>query len=180
MPPETAAEREWKTGYDAKQAEIGAYSRLQETKPSSLAYATVDNPVGQLAWIVERFHDWADLRDRDFEDVFTMDQLLTNAMLYILTDRFHSAAQYYADAETEGARFMPPGRRVEVPTAFSGYPSASFPHPPREWVERVYNITRWKDMPCGGHFPAMEVPQLFTDDIRSWASELRQTSPGTR
>ena len=54
MPPETAAEREWKTGYDAKQAEIGAYSRLQETKPSSLAYATVDNPVGQLAWIVER------------------------------------------------------------------------------------------------------------------------------
>jgi pimeloyl-ACP methyl ester carboxylesterase len=130
------------------------------------------NPVGQLAWIVERFHDWADLRERRFEDVFSMDQLLTNAMLYILTGTFDTAAQYYADAETERARWTPAGRRVDVGTAFSAYPSPAFPNPPREWVERSYNVTRWRDMPRGGHFPAMEVPELFVEDVRAWAREL--------
>jgi pimeloyl-ACP methyl ester carboxylesterase len=166
--PETAAERDWKADYDARQAEFGAYSLLQETKPASLAYAMAMNPVGQLAWIVERFHDWADLRERLFEQVFTKDQLLTNAMLYILTGAFDTAAFYYADAEAENARFMPRGRRVTVPTAFSGYPSPAFPSPPREWVERCYDLTHFKNMPRGGHFPAMEVPELFVDDLRSW------------
>lgn len=166
--PSTAKEVSWKRIYDECQEQIGAYSRLQETRPLSLVLATAGNPVGQFAWILERYEEWADLRDRSFEEVFTRDQLITTAMLYIATDAFATSVQYYADAEEEGARFTPEGTRVMVPTSFSGYPSPAFPYPPREWVERVYNLVDYRKMPRGGHFPAMEVPDLFVEDLREW------------
>lgn len=166
--PETAAERAWKNEFDETQARLGAYALLQGTRPLSLAYAMQDEPVAQLAWLVERFHDWADLRERPLEAVFPPDRLLTNAMLYVMPDSFGTGAWYYAGAQAEGVRRMPPGRRAEVPTAFAGYPDPRIPNPPREWVERGYALTRWRAMPRGGHFAAMEVPDLFVDDLRGW------------
>lgn len=166
--PDTAAERAWSAHYQAQQAEFGAYSLLQETKPVSLAHATAGNPSGQLAWILERFHDWADLRERTFEEVFTDEDLLVNAALYTHTGTFETSIRYYAHAETEHARWVPKGQRVDVPTAFRGYPSPAFPEPPREWVERVYKLTSFQVMPTGGHFPALEVPEIFVDDLRTW------------
>ena len=74
---------------------------------------------------------------------------LTNAALYTHPGAFDTNVRYYAQAEAERARFMPAGRRVEVPTAFSGYPSPAFPEPPREWVERAYDVTRWRVLPEG-------------------------------
>jgi pimeloyl-ACP methyl ester carboxylesterase len=170
--PESAAERAWKADFDDAQRRLGAYSALHGTRSLSLGYAMAENPAAQLAWLVERFHDWADLRDRPFADVFSKDVLLTNAMLYVLTDSFATATWYYAGAAAEKVRRMPQGRRVEVPTAYAAYPDPRSPSPPREWVERGYNVTRWREMPRGGHFAAMEAPDLFVADLRDWAAGL--------
>jgi pimeloyl-ACP methyl ester carboxylesterase len=166
--PETEAERAWRAGFDAHNQSLGAYALLQGTKPQSLAYAIADNPVAQLAWIVERFHDWADLDAAPFEALFSNDQLLTNAMIYIMNDAFVTSTWYYAAALEEGVRRMPEGRRVDVPTAFAAYRDRRSPMPPRAWVERGYALTRWSEMPRGGHFAAMEVPALFIEDLRAW------------
>jgi pimeloyl-ACP methyl ester carboxylesterase len=166
--PETEEERAWQKNRDVTQLKLGAYAVLQGTRPLSLAYAMADNPVAQAAWLVERFHDWSDLRQRPFGEVFTNDQLITNAMIYLMNDAFTSATYYYAAALTEGVRQMPQGRRVEVPTAFTSYPDPRMPAPPLSWVERGYALSRWVEQPRGGHFAAMEVPDLFVDDLRAW------------
>jgi pimeloyl-ACP methyl ester carboxylesterase len=167
--PDTEEEKAWKVAFDAKQAALGAYAMLHNTRPHSLSYAMVDNPVAQAAWIVERFHDWGDLSERSFEDVFDKTRLLTNVMIYVLNDAFNSSTWFYAGAIEEAARTMPAGRRVEVPTAFTCYPDPRIAAPPRSWVERGYHLTRWASQPRGGHFAAMEVPELFIKDITAWA-----------
>jgi len=169
--PSSEAERAWKQAAETTQLQLGAYAQLQGTKPLSLGYAMADEPVAQLAWLVERFHDWADLRERPFEQVFSRDRLLTNALLYILTDAFATATWFYAGAQAEGVRRMPEGARVTVPTAFSAYPDPRTPAPPREWVERGYAVSRWREMPRGGHFAAMETPDQFVADLREWGRE---------
>jgi pimeloyl-ACP methyl ester carboxylesterase len=131
-----------------------------------------DNPVAQAAWLVERFYDWSDRRERRFQEIFSLDQLLTNVMIYVMNDAFTSAIYYYAGALRERVRQLPDGRRVETPTAFASYPDPRLPPPPRSWVERGYNVTRWSEMPRGGHFAAMEVPGLFVDDVRAWGREI--------
>ena len=171
--PESAAERTWKAAFAERERQVGAYAALHGTRPLSLGYAMADNPVAQLAWLVERFHDWADLRERPFAEVFPKDRLLTNAMFYLATDAFATATWFYAGAVAENVRRMPQGRRVEVPTAFAAYPDPRSPTPPRAWVQRGYDVTRWRDMPRGGHFAAMEAPDLFVTDLREWAAELR-------
>ena len=170
--PASEEERAWKAAFDDTQQRLGGYSHLQMTKPQSLAYAMTDNPVAQAAWIVERFHDWADLRTRRFDEVFTKDQLLTCVMIYVMNDAFTTAAWYYNGATEEGVRRMPAGTRVTVPTAFAAYTDPRSPTPPRQWVERGYALTHWTDQPRGGHFAAMEEPGLFVDDLREWARGL--------
>ncbi len=155
----------------AQMRALGAYFLLQASKPMSLAYAMAGNPVGQAAWILERFHDWADLRTRPFEEVFSLDDLLLNVMIYVMTDAFATSVRYYHAAAAE--RFaLPEGRRVETPTAIADFPGeALYATPPRSLVERAYNVTRWTTMPRGGHFAAMEEPQLFIDDLRAFGRE---------
>jgi pimeloyl-ACP methyl ester carboxylesterase len=170
--PETTEEKAWWASRDSAQTRLGAYAMLQGTKPRSLAYAMADSPVAQAAWIVERFHDWSDRRERRFEEIFTKDHLLTNIMLYLMNDAFTTSTYYYAAALAEGVRQMPEGRRVEVPTAFAAYADPRSPSPPRSWVERGYRLTRWTEQSRGGHFAAMEVPELFIDDLRAWGREI--------
>lgn len=169
---QTDEERAWQKARDSAQAKLGAYVALQSTKPRSLAYAMADNPVAQAAWIIERFHDWSDRRERRFEEIFSRDQLLTNVMIYLLNDAFISSTYYYAAAVSEGVRQMPEGRRVDVPTAFAAFPDPRLPPPPRSWVERGYALTRYSTPPRGGHFAAMEAPELFVDDLRAWARAI--------
>jgi len=169
--PETEEEKAWRAAFDTAQQALGAYAMLQGTKPQSLAYAMTENPVAQAAWIAERFHDWADLRERPFEAVFSKDQLLTNIMIYVMNDAFVTATWYYAGAWAEDVRRIPAGRRVEVPTAFTAYPDPRAPAPPRSWVERGYHLTRWVEQKRGGHFAAMEVPDVFVEDLRAWGRE---------
>ena len=170
--PDTAEEKDWHSARNQAQQALGAYASLQSTKPLSIALAMQDNPVAQAAWIIERFHDWADLRDRPFEAAFTEDQLLTNIMIYVMSDAFASSAFYYAAAAAEGVRQMAPGQRVSVATAMTAYPDPRMPPPPRSWVERGYNLTRWREAPRGGHFAAMEAPDFFVADLQEWAAAL--------
>ena len=170
VPPQNDAEAAWMQANGAAQKQLSGYSHLQMTKPQSLAWMAAGNPLGQAAWIIERFHDWSDLRTRAFEDVYSKDFLITNALLYIMPGSFTSAAWYYLGVSKDGGIVLPPGTRCETPTGFAAFPAdAVLPMPPRSRVELAYNVTHWTDMPSGGHFAASEEPELFVGDVRAWA-----------
>jgi pimeloyl-ACP methyl ester carboxylesterase len=171
--PQSEAETAWMTRSGAAMDMLGAYFRLQASKPQSLAWLGAGNPVGQAAWIVERFYDWCDRREQPFEKVFTRDQLITNVMIYVMTGSFTTGAWYYRALLEEGRVMLQEGERCEVATAFANFPGeALYSAPPRSYAERAYNITRWTEMPRGGHFAAMEQPDLFVEDVRAWAREV--------
>jgi len=170
--PKSPEEVAWLTRSRAAMDQLGAYFRLQVSKPQSLAWLGAGNPVGQAAWIVERFYDWCDRREKPFEAVFTMDQLITNVMIYVMTGSFTTGAWYYRALIEDGGIALAEGQRCEVPTAFANFPGeALYQAPPRAWAERAYNITRWTVEPRGGHFAAMEEPGPFVADVRAWARD---------
>jgi pimeloyl-ACP methyl ester carboxylesterase len=146
------------------------YQRIQGTKPQTLAYALNDSPAGLAAWIVEKFRTWSDC-DGDVERRFTKDELLTNVMLYWVTETAGSSCRLYYEAQHAG-QFPPTGLRVEIPTGCAIFPRELI-KPPRAWAERVYDVRRWTPMPSGGHFAAMEEPALLVDDIRAFFRPLR-------
>ena len=168
-PPRDEAEGQWMQASLAAQQKLGAYSALQRVRPQSLAWATADNPLGQAAWILERFHDWAELRTRRFEQVFALDRLVTNVMLYAMTGSFATSLWYYWAIVPEGMAVLPPGTRCETPTAYTDYSDPVVVAQPRSRAERAYRIERWVTAPEGGHFAAMECPAFFVDDLRDWA-----------
>ena len=171
--PLTAEEMAWGAKGAAAQAIRGAYGHVQRTKPQSMAWLGAGNPVGQAAWIVERFHDWSDLRVKSLDEAHPKDVLLTNVMLYVMTDSFTTGAWYYRGAMDEGGRVFGPGERCETPTAFGNFLGEPlYTPPPRSYAERAYNVTRWTDIPYGGHFASMEEPDLFVAEVRAWAREL--------
>jgi microsomal epoxide hydrolase len=154
------------------------YMGIQSTKPDTLAYAQADSPMGLAAWILEKFHAWSDLAMGDdghptIDGVFTEDQLLTNVMLYWLTNTAGSAARLYAESARAGVAATSPWQgRVEVPTGHAVYPRELL-QTPRVWAERRYHIVHWAEQPRGGHFAAFEQPQLFVDDLRAFGRVLR-------
>jgi len=163
------AETTWMQRQQGSMELMGAYFRLQASKPQSIAWMGAGNPVGQAAWIAERFHDWSDLREKSFNEVHPMDRLLTNIMLYVMTGSFTTGAWYYRGLIEEGGVAFKEGERCETPTAFANFPGEPlYTAPPRSFAERAYNISRWSEMPRGGHFAAMEEPDLFVDDVRAW------------
>ena len=171
-PPADDAERDWMARSQRAQRLMSGYSAVQMMKPLSLGWATAGNPLGQAAWILERFHDWAGLDGQSVDALFGMDHLVTNVMLYVMTDSFASSLWFYNGMIREGGPMMPAGLRCETRTAYAAFPGDSLlPTPPRSRVELVYNLVRWTDMPRGGHFAAMEQPALFADDVRAWAAE---------
>lgn len=151
--------------------ELAGYMALQASKPQSLAYAMSDNPMAQAAWIIERLHDWSDLRTRNFSDLYTLDELITAAMLYVMPNAFASSVWYYRIQAEEKAPLL---TRCDAPTAcanFHGEPL--YLPPPRSWAERAYNVVRWTDFDQGGHFPAVEAPLALVEDLRGWARQMR-------
>lgn len=171
--PQGEAEVGWATRQAGMMDIMGAYFRLQVSKPQSIAWMGAGNPVGQAAWIAERFHDWSDLSTKSMDQAHPKDALLTNIMLYVMTDSFATGAWYYRGLVEEGGLAFEPGERCETPTAFANFPGEPlYQAPPRSFAERAYNIIRWTDMPRGGHFAAMEEPGLFVDEVRAWANSL--------
>jgi hypothetical protein len=139
-------------------ASEGAYAHLHGTKPQTLAYALSDSQVGLAAWILEKFRAWSDC-DGDVEQVFTLDQLLTDISLYWLSDTMDASLRIYKANRLEPLRFAF-GEHVEPPLAVASFPR-ELPMPPRSWVERCHNVVRWTRMPRGGHFAAMELHTLL-------------------
>jgi len=143
------------------------YQQIQGTKPQTLGFGLNDSPAGLAAWIVEKFHAWCDC-DGDVEKRFTKDELLTNIMTYWATQTAASSTRIYFEN-----RVTPPNpAKVTVPTACALFPK-EITVPPRKWVEARYNLTRWTEMPRGGHFAAMEQPELLVTDIREFFRTLR-------
>ncbi|OLZ41862.1 epoxide hydrolase [Natrinema saccharevitans] len=153
---ETAAFRETET----------AYHEIQATKPQSLAYGLTDSPAGLAAWIVEKFRAWSDC-DGDLESWIDRDRLLDNLSVYWLTGTIGSSMRLYAETDVSAAT----PDSVDVPTGHARYPAEVY-KTPRRWAEAVYDVEYWSEQPEGGHFAAMEVPELFVEDLRSFAGEF--------
>jgi pimeloyl-ACP methyl ester carboxylesterase len=150
--------------------EEGGYCHVQLTHPQSISFGLNDSPVGLAAWIVEKFRAWGDCGG-DVERRFSKDELLTNVMIYWATETISSANRLYFEARLRPMHFQK-GQRVAAPCGVAHFPKEA-PFPPRQWVERGYNIQRWSDFPRGGHFPALEEPELLAEDIRAFFRPLR-------
>jgi epoxide hydrolase len=146
------------------------YANEQSTKPQTVGVGLNDSPAGLLAWIVEKLRGWSDC-DGNPESVFTRDQMITNVMLYWVTQTSASSARLYWELQHRGSGEGPP-EYVGVPTGIARYPKEVIRFP-RPWVERRYNVTHWAEMPRGGHFAAMEQPELFVDDVRAFFRTVR-------
>lgn len=171
--PQGTDELAWARQFEEDQVVQDGYRTQQATKPQTLSYAMMDSPVGIAAWILEKMHGWSDISNNDIESVYTKDQLLTNIMVYITTRTFNTASWIYYGRREEGGRLLSPeGNRVEVPTACALFPKELLAWPPRSYAERIYNITQWTEMSKGGHFAAMEEPDLLVNDIRKFSRSL--------
>lgn len=157
----------------------GAYSMIQSTKPNSLAPALNDSPMGLAAWILEKFNAWSD----DLERNFSKDQLLENLSLYWFTQTAGSSARIYLNAikEVINDKYNPLEKinpfnhnlqKVETPTGFSIFPK-DISSPPREFAERFFNVVYWNETSSGGHFSAMEVPEILATELRNFEKKIQ-------
>jgi pimeloyl-ACP methyl ester carboxylesterase len=157
----------------------GAYAMVQTTRPRSLAAGLNDSPAGLASWIVDRLHSWADARG-ELETAISRDDLLTNIMLYWITGTIGSSMfQYHAEARSPS---LTPADRVTVPVGVALFPKDIGGIPPRSLAERTLNVQRWTEMPRGGHFAALEQPDLFAEDVTEFFRSLvtAQVSPVDR
>jgi microsomal epoxide hydrolase len=146
------------------------YQQIQGTKPQTLGYALNDSPTGLAAWIVEKFRTWSDCGG-DVERRFSKDDLLTNIMIYWVTETINSSVRLYCETMRVG-RFAPAGQKVMVPTGCAIFPKELF-RPPRRWAEAQYNVVQWTRFASGGHFAALEEPAALVEDVRSFFRKVR-------
>jgi len=170
-------EMKWARLFEEDQILENGYRTQQGTKPQTLSYSMVDSPVGISAWIIEKMRAWSDCNG-DLESKWTKDHLLTNIMLYIVTGTFPTASWIYYARRIEGNTtaaasivLSEEGKRVEVPTGCALFPKELLRWAPKSYVERIYNVTHWTVMSSGAHFAAMEEPELYINDVRTFASE---------
>jgi pimeloyl-ACP methyl ester carboxylesterase len=146
------------------------YGMIQSTRPQTLGYALTDSPVGQLAWIVEKFKEFTDSKDRP-EDAVDRDQMLTNVMLYWLSRTAGSSGRLYLETAHTGGW----GKTEEpstVPTGVAVFPQ-DISIAIRRFAERGNNIVHWSEFDRGGHFPAREEPDLLIGDLRTFFRRFR-------
>lgn len=149
--------RKWDSGY----------MKQQSTRPQTLGYGLVDSPVGQLAWIVEKFWSWMDC-DGNPENVVSKDEMLDNVMLYWVTASAASSARLYWESHNTWGG----GEYVSLPTGIASFPLEIL-RAPRSWCETGYNVTHFTTMPRGGHFAAFEQPELFVEDVKTFFDTVR-------
>jgi pimeloyl-ACP methyl ester carboxylesterase len=169
---QTPEEQEWVTGNSAWRRPQDGYRTQQGTRPHTLAYGLTDSPVGLLTWIIEKFQEWTvpgETRDPPFDQ----DELLSNVMLYWLAGP-GTASWYYISffLEKPGCGF-PDACRVEVPTGLLLCPRDTVLPPPDSVIQRSFNMVRRTDAADGGHFVALEQPDLFVEDVRSFFRAYR-------
>lgn len=150
------------------------YYEIQSTKTQTVGYGLNDSPVGLAAWVLEKFHGWSDHRG-DIEQAYTKDELLTNIMIYWVTNSITSASRLYYENRHGSPR---PEDPLDLPTGCAGFVErydqrTRTDAQARPEAEQRYNIVRWTDMPRGGHFPALEQPELWLEEVRAFFGDLR-------
>lgn len=157
----------------AELADHYAYGAIQGTRPLTLGYGLNDSPAGLAAWIVDKFWAWSD-HGGNLDSKFSKDRLLTNIMIYWVTETMPSSVRLYFESShpipTKASARAP--RKDRVPVGVALFPK-EIHIPARKWVEKSYNLVHWTEMPRGGHFAAMEEPQLFVEDVRKFFRGLR-------
>jgi microsomal epoxide hydrolase len=168
----TEEERNWQRASAAYRIAETDYFNEQQHKPETVSFALYDNPLGSAAWIAEKFRVWTD-SGTALEPVVSKDQILTNVMIYLVTDTTATGVWFYRGSADDQSLAMKPGK-VTVPTGFASFP-AEMPvlNPPRSVLERGFNLVHYTKMPHGGHFACLEQPQLFVDDVRAFFRKLR-------
>ena len=160
----TAVERKWAEDTRDFWLYRAAYAKQQATRPQTIGYSLVDSPVGLLAWILDKFAEWTDTDDSPFETI-SRDRILDDVTLYWLTRTGASAARIYYESHG-GVNALDPELRVDVPAAVTIYPR-DIEKCPRPWArERYRQIVQWSTAERGGHFPSLEVPEYFVEDLR--------------
>lgn len=160
--PLSNSESEWLTARTRWAEREGGYSHLQATKPQTLAYAMTDSPAGLAAWLLEKFFAWSD-GDEDLTKRFDIDELLSNLSIYWFSGNVAATFRMYEENARAPLRFTT-GERIVPPLSYASFPKEII-NPPREWVERVFDVVRWTEMPVGGHFAALEQPRALAIDI---------------
>ncbi|MEF2977366.1 epoxide hydrolase family protein [Subtercola sp. YIM 133946] len=164
------AERAWFEAVAAWNQAEGAYGAIQRTKPETIAAALNDSPVGLAAWIVEKLQSWS---DGDIGSVYTKDEILTDVMIFWLTQSIGSSMRMYnANAALPREQLT---RRVEVPSGFSIF-AGDIVRPPREWIERTANAVRITEPERGGHFAPFEQPELYARELRDFFRPFRDAA----
>ena len=162
----TQEEKDWKDKFDKDQSMQDGYRTQQATKPQTLSYSMMDSPVGIAAWILEKMYFWSDLKNKDLESVYTKDILLSNIMIYVLTKTFNTATWIYYGRREEGGRYFPKNfKKIQIPTGIAMFPAEMSTWPPRSYLDRMFNVVQLTTMSKGGHFAAMEQPDLLIQDI---------------
>lgn len=178
----TEAERSARADLEHRGRWSSAYGEVHRTAPQTLGYALVDSPVGLCAWMAEKLCTWADstsrspdLRPRARRAGLSRDQMLDQVSLYWLTGTAASAARLYAESIEQVAEWIDGSDSMpaHVPVGASIFP-AEVPRPSRRWASRRYpNIQYWKEHAQGGHFPALEAPDVLVNDLRTFFRPLR-------
>ncbi len=151
------------------QDDMSAYMQLQGTRPQTLAHALADSPTGQLAWIVEKYKEWTDSTKELPEDAVDRDRLLTIISIYWYTDTARSVANSYYE-RFHDASMWAPKPPATVPTGVAVFATADYAI--RRFAEKAHNITHWSEFYSGGHFPALETPELLVGDVREFFKSL--------
>ena len=152
----------------------GGYSHMHATRPQTVGYALSDSPTGLASWILEKFHAWSD-RSGTETMPFDLDELLTNVSVYWFTNTITSSMRIYREGAADPL-VLSANNRIDVPYGVAAFPY-ELPTQPRERVEKVTNLTRWTDMPSGGHFAALEKPKLLATDVLTFFSDILDASP---
>ncbi len=166
----TEAESAYSAQREKWQQDEGGYAHIQGTKPQTRAYGLNDSPAGLAAWIVEKYRTWSDCHG-DVESRFSKDELLTTITIYWVTQTISSSTRMYLENQTH-TWVMGPDERVKAPVGVALFPQ-EIAKPPREWAERSYDVRRWTEMPKGGHFAALEEPELLAEEVRAFFRPLR-------
>jgi epoxide hydrolase len=151
--------------------EESSFFRIQAAEPQTLAYALTDSPVGWLAWMIARFQLLTD-NNGDFLTAVDRNTFLTDVTLYWVTDTVGSAMRIYREHRLSGGETRP-HPRLETPVAYADFPKEVFASP-FSWVTGTYNVVQRTAMPKGGHFAAMEQPDLLLEDVRKFFAKLDQ------
>jgi pimeloyl-ACP methyl ester carboxylesterase len=168
----TPAEKEFLKELEGWVATEGAYNNIQSTKPQTLAYGLNDSPVGLAAWIIEKLYAWSDCKG-NIENCFTKDEIITNVMIYWITQTVNSSVRTYL----QNSRFMktqPGGRRIDkylaTPTAVAVFKGDVVA--PEDWARRRVNLQRYNRYDAGGHFAAIVSPELYGKDLLGFFQQL--------